>query len=471
MSKKKNVFKRKGRKEAFKYIKKQLENSIVLDSAQILYDYNQFEAREFIRCLFGDKDGNKLIDIIDDMPKDDEDDIDDNINSSRTYPYKLASYSKSLSVLSTAIENDDIKSIKFTANLSTPYYEVDHEFAISEDELKAVATLSDLTEILIIKLISAMKHMMTMCKSMSSKINLPDYIREDYDELFTKQPEYRSYCRIIYCGISECLGSMLAGSNTSDITADYGVMCYMSSIGSKNAIFNITGISMTYYDENDSAVQKSMLLRKDSQILSKDIIEVICNADYETAFCPKTWNADDAPIQGTVIAFTASNDCESSNGNTIHVGLLTDATCKEDKPSAIIVPSCATKIYTTQTELIKMMLSEFKKDSIIIDTWTMFYPVKNDDDDIFYKYYGMSLDEAGMVADIVSDIEPGKFFTSGEYPETQKKINTLLKMLQQACPDVDIKAHDITLVDDYVVYDDIHALNCIDVALTDTAEE
>lgn len=193
--------------------------------------------------------------------------------------------------------------------------------------------------------------------------------------------------------------------------------------------------------------------------------------DFDDSNC-LTKVSGESDADDEIVAFISDKNCLSAEGDYVHVGqIFAEKVVGDFEILSIDIPTESTKLEIRKCAFDNWIISRFKKDAIIIDSKTVFYPIITDSGVIKHNHISLSADEVDIVRDIINDIEPGKYFTSEDYPETQEKINTLLTMLQKDCPDVDFKAHEITLVEDRVKYDDAHALNCIDVALADTPEE
>lgn len=191
---------RKGRKTAFKYVKRQLTNAIVEHSAHVCYDAAPGDFTEFMRYLFGDKNGSKIINYItgrDEYPYTDEydddeiswDDFDNRLHDlcveecERTgehmYDFELPG-NKFYAVhdaINMAIDNGDLKSFGFDLAFMSPFFTCGKTVDIDESVMSKISNTNELKEAIYYTICKAIPDIASAFDSIIDRTTLPEIIK------------------------------------------------------------------------------------------------------------------------------------------------------------------------------------------------------------------------------------------------------------------------------------------------------
>ena len=324
MSKKKNqkikVISRKGRKAAVKYVKHQLKNPIIRASAFACYDAAPNEFKEFMRYLFGDKKGSALINYGryltggDDISEsDDEDEYEENDNEAdfaSEYPPPVL-----YPALGRYLENGDIESITITAQLTSPYCEVDDAFTLDKSVMAHIDSIDALREVLYNKVILSIATTTSYACADVSNSNLSGHIKSEYDHMAHMKAYSGAFMPNIIMQILDCI----CDGNNARMYNHCSNM--LQSITSSVAMYGIKSIEVSYYDINDELVEFKKELELKSKLLSSEVISMMYELTDHTAICTGTIDVSRLN-KGDIVIFGTDGEYNVP-GNIVRVGRIT----------------------------------------------------------------------------------------------------------------------------------------------------
>lgn len=321
--KKENIaISRKGKKAAFKYVKRQLKNPIIDASAQACYDAAPNEFKEFIRYLFGDKKGSELINYVgymtggdDNSECDDEDEEnDDESDFASEYPPPVL-----YTDLGRYLENGDIESLTITAQLTSPYCEVDDAFTISKAEMACIDRIDAFLEVLYNKVALSIATTAAYAYADVSNSNLFGHIKSEYARMYdkAKSREIYAYDHIppMIMTILDCI------CGNKDTTSYTHCISLLRSISSSVSLYGIKSIEVSYYDINDKLVEFKKEFELKSKLLPSEVIPMMYETMDHTAI--STGNNDVSRLSvGEIVVFGTDGEYNVP-GNIVRVGRIT----------------------------------------------------------------------------------------------------------------------------------------------------
>ena len=326
MSKKKNqkikVISRKGKKAAFKYVKHQLKNPIIDASAQACYDAAPNEFKEFIRYLFGDKKGSELINYVrymtggDDISEGDDEDEenDDESDFASEYPSPMP-----YEALGIYLENGDIESITITAQLTSPYCEVDDAFTISKTEMACIDSIDALKVVLYNKVTLSIATTTSYAYTDVSNSDLFEHIKKDYAHMCDKAKARELYCSGHIPPMIMSILACICGDKDTTIYTHCSSM--LQSITSSVALYGIKSIEVSYYDINDELVEFKKEFELKSKLLPSEVIPMMYESTDHTAICTGTIDVSRL-TKGDIVVFGTDGEYNVP-GNIVRVGRIT----------------------------------------------------------------------------------------------------------------------------------------------------
>ena len=504
--------KNKDKKIAAEYVVKRFDNPIIKNAGCNLMNADPMAFKSLIWDLIGTKEGNKIIEKISECYTNPVNYVASNgkitwkaFDNSRIvvnhyeddgYDLSIADHNdpmhKLYDTISMYIENEMIDNISVQLELRSVYFSKSILVFMNADLLHKVSSNKELAEVL-------------YCKILKELSNTAESIDEFVNEMPMAKPPLNDLKRIknifskcddgsylsgtaewLACRVYAIVALILATENGVAVheygyTPEYKSQ-FLANIGATSMHIGVHLVSVDYVDESDGSKfgeyrTKYPPMTNISQELMAELVRDLNDGDsgivdeFDTQ--PFQYSNDEIPKSDAIVAFMADSSC-STAGNIVHVGQIKSDSdsWKSDKEIKICVPTRLKNIVVSSAQFDDCFITEFKKDAVIIDSQTMFYPIKNENGDILHKHYRLSPAEIDAVIDIGRDLIPGGFFKNKDSDEKQQKINNLLNTLQSKCSDVDLKAHDITLVKDHCFYDASSCgLDCMDIALTDDNEE
>lgn len=519
--------KNKDKKIAAEYVVKRFDNPIIRNAGMNLMKANPMAFKSLIWDLIGTKAGNKVIQKMTDCCEkinncgpithdDPVEAIPDGKISWRDFDnhrivvehYDDSGYDlcianpndpmhKLYDTISMYIENEMIDNIAVQLELRSVHFSKSILVFMGADLLHKVNNSKELAEVLYCKIL---KEMSNTAKSIDEFINETPMTKPMLSD-FKRIKDILSKCEdgSYLSGTAEWLAfrvyaivALILATETGVAVHEYGYTPeykseFLANIGATSMHIGVHLVSVDYVDESDGSKfgeyrTKYPPMTNISQELMAELVRDLGDDDdseinesntvekFNTS--PFDYSNDDIPKSDAIIAFMADSSC-STLGNIVHVGQVKSDSdsWRSDKETKISVPTRLKSIIVNHAQFTDCFITEFKKDAVIIDSQTMFYPIKNKNGDILHKYYRLSPAEIDAVIDIEREMIPGGFFKNNS-DEKQQKINKLLNTLQRNCTDVDLRAHDITLVKDHCYYEAPNCgLDCMDIALTDDIEE
>lgn len=278
----------KGRKTAFKYVKRHLYNPYIVTSAHKCYDAAPDDFKEFIRYLFGDRKGSKLIDFMtggndisegDDEDEDDEDTDDkiswedfDNlprnlcvkyeIDGEHMYDFELTGnkFYAIYDAINMAIDNGDLTSFGFDLNFTSPFFSCTKTVDIDESVMNKISNTHELKEAIYYTICKAIPDIANAFDLVIDRTTLPEIIKRRCHACSNRMMEIvDDDCRSL--SLAACLTSKVysvvallsatgeyAESNryTPKFTSEYIGQCAQG-----NAWLGVSNVSIRIINEND----------------------------------------------------------------------------------------------------------------------------------------------------------------------------------------------------------------------------